>query len=121
MSMTTTTNPRPGVALPAGATAAVSAREVGDQRVTRTFAGTERGNAVYVGITGQQDYSGDVLHRGILVDVNNRHGMVELDVAVPGDRRRSSRGDRGAELPAAARQIATDLIAAADELDELDN
>jgi hypothetical protein len=85
---------------PFGATKVKAWEGHNDQRITRTFTGTERGGAVYVRITGVQAYTGDVLHRGILVDVNNRHGIVEIDAS-------------------AARQIATDLLAAADELESL--
>ena len=88
------------VSNPVGATKVKAWEGHNDRRITRTFTGTERGGAVYVGITGVQAYTGDVLHRGILVDVNNRHGIVEIDAA-------------------AARQIATDLLAAADELESL--
>jgi hypothetical protein len=98
--MTTATNPRPDIPLPAGANADVSGWVVGDHGVTGAFASAERGATIYVGIAGEQDHSGAVLHREILVDVEDRSGIAEIDAAT-------------------ARQVAADLLAAADELDQL--
>jgi hypothetical protein len=97
----TTTPTRPAVPLPAGAKSA-DRWEVDDrdERVTRMFSNAERGTVIRVGIMGKQDYSGDVLYRNILIDVSNKYGLVDVDAA-------------------GARQIAADLLAAADELARL--
>jgi hypothetical protein len=101
MSTQTTSIPRPRVPLPAGADS-IDSWYLDDRadRVSRTFENVVRGSVVEVGIVGEQDYSGEVLDRSIMVNVTNPHGMIEVDAAT-------------------ARLIAADLIAAADELDQL--
>ncbi|MGY4648417.1 hypothetical protein [Mycobacterium sp. URHB0021] len=86
------------IPLPPDATAADSWGVGADERVTRVFAGASRGTAVRVTIYGEQDHSGEVLNRIISVYPNDRHGAAELDAA-------------------SARDLAADLIDAADEID----
>jgi hypothetical protein len=71
-----------------------------DERVTRVFTGTKRGTDVRVTIYGEQDHSGAVLNRLISVSPSGHSGTAEVGAA-------------------GARQIAADLLAAADELDQL--
>jgi hypothetical protein len=83
------------VAPPADATR-VSAWDDVDGQVSRYFRGTKRGAKVRVDIAGSQNADGTVAERVILIDACD----AEVDAA-------------------AARQIAADLLAAADELDRL--
>lgn len=80
---------------PADATR-VSAWDDVDGQVSRYFRGTKRGIKARVDIAGSQNADGTVAERVILVDACD----VEVDAAT-------------------ARQIAADLLAAADELDRL--
>jgi hypothetical protein len=74
----------------------VSTWDDGDGQVSRYFRGTRRGNQVRVDIAGSQNSDGIVTERVILV------GGCDVEVDASG-----------------ARQIAADLLAAADELDWL--
>jgi hypothetical protein len=74
----------------------VSAWDDGDGQVSRYFRGTKRGNQARVDIAGSQNADGTVTERVILV------GGRDIEVDATG-----------------ARQIAADLLAAADELDWL--
>jgi hypothetical protein len=95
--MTTTTT----IPLPPGAVGADDWAINGDT-VSRYFFGTKRGNRFRVGIMGEQDHGGAVLSRTAYVTTEPH----QLDLGL----------DMGAgEL----RQIAADLIAAADEMDAL--
>jgi hypothetical protein len=70
-------------------------------RITRFFQGTKRGTKVHVDIASIQNYDGTLAEAVIFVD---------------------GRGSYAAELdPSAARELAADLLAAADDLDKLNH
>jgi hypothetical protein len=98
VTRTTITSPR--FPLPAGALAAENFEIDYLGRCRRLFTGTRRGtDDVSVEIYGLEEYNGPVMRRGIVVDVSPLDN--ELDAAT-------------------ARELAQMLIAAADELDDLE-